>query len=106
MISSQDRYLVLLLADGQPQSAGKQPRQNSRGASGTKRHELEAPESAGSLPVGWTRCCTAQPGGNMVTAQDDTIAGLQRAIAELRQQRDIDRTERDAALTREAALAD
>ena len=42
----------------------------------------------------------------MVTAQDDTIAGLQRAIAELRQQRDIDRTERDAALTREAALAD
>jgi two-component system NtrC family sensor kinase len=40
----------------------------------------------------------ASRGGRMATTQDETIAGLQRTIAELRQ-------ERDAALVREAALS-
>ena len=36
----------------------------------------------------------------MATTQDDRIADLQRAIAELRQERDNARVERDAALAR------
>jgi hypothetical protein len=38
--------------------------------------------------------------------QDETIAGLQRGNVELRQERNTARAERDAALAREAALAE
>ena len=39
-----------------------------------------------------------QPGGNMATTQDETIAELQRTIAELRRERDVARS-REATLT-------
>ena len=42
----------------------------------------------------------------MTATQDDTIAELQRTIAELRAERDERESERDAALAREAALAE
>jgi two-component system NtrC family sensor kinase len=42
----------------------------------------------------------------MAMTQDETIAGLQRGNVELRQERNTARAERDAALAREAALAE
>jgi hypothetical protein len=45
-------------------------------------------------------------GGNLATTQDDMIAELQRANAALRLQLDQRGAERDAALAREAALAE
>ncbi len=47
-----------------------------------------------------------QLGGNMATTQDDMIAELKRANAALRLQLDQRGAERDAALAREAALAE
>ena len=42
----------------------------------------------------------------MTATQDETTAGLQRAIAVLHERHDADRTERDAALAPRAALAE
>ena len=80
----------------------------------TTRHNVEQPREVGepandSYPakrLAPIRNGSGQPGGRMATTQDGTIAELQRANTVLQQEGNTARAERDAALAREAALAE
>ena len=80
----------------------------------TTRHNVEQPRQVGEpandgypakrlAPI---RNGSGQPGGRMATTQDGTIAELPRANTVLQQEGNTARAERDAALAREAALAE